>query len=189
MSKALRLLDFRKKKRLFKIFLLLFFVMGLTYGFIGGWVIPYFLNGNGFNAEMVGLIVGVQTLLSGLFSFLFSKSTNIRRITLLSGILFSATLFSLGFSFSLSAGALLILFGAVQGMNIIGQEGILAKICAKESYGIDIGLLMMGFHVGESLSLALSGILVLLFGYAAVFIPAAATYAVFFIGSYLMLEK
>jgi len=47
----------------------------------------------------------------------------------------------------------------------------------------------MGFHIGESLSLALSGILVLLFGYAAVFIIAAATYAVFFAGSYLILKE
>ena len=188
-SKALRFLDFRKKERIFKIFLLLFLVMGLTYGFIGGWVVPYFLSGNGFNTETVGLIIGVQTLLSGLFSFLFSRSTDIRRLTLLSGVLFSATLFSIGFSFSLSAGVLLIFFGAIQGMNIIGQEGILTKVCAKESYGIDIGLLMMGFHIGESLSLALSGILVLLFGYAAVFIIAAATYAVFFAGSYLILKE
>jgi MFS family permease len=189
MTKALHFLDFRKKERIFQIFLLLFFVMGLTYGFIGGFVVPFFLTGNGFNAEMVGLIVGVQTLLSGLFSFLFSKSTNMRSLTLLSGVLFSATLFSLGISFSLLAGALTIFCGAVQGMNIIGQEGILTKICDRESYGIDIGLIMMGFHIGESLGLALSGILVSLWGYAAPFFPAAITYAAFFIGAYLLMKE
>jgi hypothetical protein len=42
MEKALNFLDFRKKTKIFKIFLILFFVIGLSYGFRGGFIIPLF---------------------------------------------------------------------------------------------------------------------------------------------------
>lgn len=187
-TKALRFLDFRKKERIFKIFLFLFFMMGLTFGFVGGFVVPLFLSERGFDAETVGLIIGVETLLAGLFSFLFSRSTKMRQLILVSGILFSGVFFLLGHSYALLAGSLVIFYGGVQGMNSIGQEGILSKICAKESYGTDIGLLMMGLHVGESMSLALSGVLISLWGFVAPFVLSASTYAVFYVGSYLILE-
>ena len=189
-EKALHFLDFRKKQRIFKIFLVLFFVMGLSFGFIGGFVIPLFLKeGVGFDAEFVGLIVGVQTLLAGLFSYLFAKSAKMRRLILLSGVLYSVMFFLLGFSSSVFAAAIVIAYGVVQGMASIGQEGILSKICAKESYRTDIGLLMMGFHVGEALSLALSGFLIVLWGFAAPFLLAASTYVIFYVGSYLILKE
>ncbi len=184
-EQALRLLDFRKKSRKFKIFLVLFFTIGLAFGFRSGYVIPYFLSSVGFNPEEVGLIFGAIILLAGLSSYLFSRCSRIKELILLSGVLYSILLVSLGFSFPALAGALVIAVGFTEGMNSIGQEGILSKICEKESYGTDIGLLMMGLHIGESASLALSGILIANWGFTIPFVLAAAIYAVFYFGAFM----
>jgi MFS family permease len=188
-KEALHSLDFRKKKRLFKIFLVLFFVLGLSWGFRGGFVIPLFLDSHGFAAETIGLIVGAQILLAGMFSYLLSKSSSMRRLILLSGILCSVTFFLLGFLGSVFASALLIGYGSVEGMTSIGQEGILSRITNKDSYGTDIGLLMMGLHVGETLSLASSGLLISMWGFLVPFLLTASTYAVFSVSSYLILSE
>jgi len=188
-GKALQFLDFRKKDRVFKIFLFLFFIMGLSFGFRVGFVIPWFLDKNGFSTEVIGLIVGLQILLAGLFSYIFSRSSQIRRLILLSGVLYSVMFFLLGFSSSVFAGALVIAYGVVEGMNSVGQEGILSRLSSKESYGTDIGLLMMGLHVGEALSLALSGVLISLWGFVAPFLLSASTYVLFYVGSYLILKE
>jgi len=188
-KEALHSLDLRKKKRLFKIFLTLFFVLGLSWGFRGGFVMPLFLDNHGFAAETIGLILGAQILLAGVFSYIFSKSSSMRRLILLSGILYSITFFLLGFLGSVLASALLIAFGFVEGMSTIGQEGILSRITDKNSYGTDIGLLMMGLHVGEALGLASSGILISTWSFVAPFLLAASTYAIFSAGSYIILSE
>lgn len=183
-GQALRFLDFRKKGRKFKIFLFLFFIMGLAFGFRSGYVIPYFLSVVGFSAEDVGLIFGAMILMAGLSSYLFSRCQDVKKLILISGIAYSALLIPLGFSPAILAAALVVAVGFAEGMNSVGQEGILSKICDKESYGTDIGLLMMGLHVGESVSLALSGILIANWGFAASFVPAATVYAVFYLGAF-----
>ena len=188
-KKALRFLDFRKKKRLFKIFLILFFVIGLSYGFRGGFVIPLFLDNHGYTAETIGLILGMYGLLAGVFSYVFSKSNNMKLLILVSGGLYSVTFLSLGFSGPVVAGALLIAYGFVEGMTVIGQEGILSKITDKSSYGTDIGLLMTGLHIGETISLALSGLLISIWGFAVPFLLTASTYAIFSVASYLILTE
>lgn len=188
-EKALHFLDFRKKDRIFKVFLILFLVMGLSFGAIGGFVIPLFLDLKGFSAEAIGLILGVQILLAGLFSYVFSKSVKLRRLILLSGVLFSITFFLLGFSDPTLAVGFMLGYGVIEGVAAIGQEGILSRIADRESYGTDIGLLWMGFHVGESLSLALAGFLVSVWGFVAPFLLAASTYIVFSVGAYLTLKE
>lgn len=187
-EKALKFLDFRKKSKVFKIFLFLFFMMGVSFGLVGGFVIPLFLNVNGFSAEAIGLIIGVQILLAGLFSYLFVKTTRMRESILLSGVLFSVVFVLLGFSSALFAAVLVVVFGIVEGVAAIGQEGILSRICDKESYGTDIGLLMTGLHVGEAASLALSGFLIANWGFALPFLLAAASYAIFYVGSYIIMK-
>lgn len=189
MAKALRFLDFRRKTKLFKIFLFLFFMLGLSYGFRGGFIIPLFLDKNNFTAEAIGIIVGVQILLAGLSSFIFSRSTRMRQLLLLQGILFSITFSLLGFLDAFFAGMLVVAYGFVEGMSTIGQEGILSKICDKESYGTDIGLLMFGLHVGETLSLAFSGFLIAAYGFIVPFLLAASTYAIFYLTSYVILKE
>jgi len=188
-DRVLRFLDLRKKDSIFKIFLILLFVMGVSFGFIGGFVIPWFLSGNGFTAESIGLIVGTQTFLAGLFSHVFAKSSNFRRLILSSGVLYSVTFLLLGFSSFILAGIIVIFYGVVQGIASVGQEAILSRICAKESYGTDIGLLMTGLHIGETLSLALSGYIISLCGFMTLFVLAALTYVVFYVGSYLILKE
>lgn len=188
-EKAMRFLDFRKKDRIFKIFLFLFFMMGVSFGFRAGFVIPLFLDKSGFATEVIGLIYGLMILLAGLFSFLFSRSSRMRQLILFSGVLYSITFFLLGFSSSIFAGVLIISYGFVEGMASVGQEGILSKICAQESYGTDIGLLMMGLHIGESLSLALSGLLISFWGFTVPFLLSASTYTIFYVGSYLILKE
>ncbi|MEM2463543.1 MAG: MFS transporter [Candidatus Bathyarchaeia archaeon] len=187
-EQAINVLDFRKKSRKFKIFLFLFFMMGLAFGFRSGYVIPYFLSDSGFSDEAVGLIVGAMILLAGLSSHVFSRVSHVKELILTSGIAYSLLLAMLGFSSSAVAAAFVMAVGFTEGANSIGQEGILSKICNKESYGTDIGLLMMGLHLGESASLALSGILIENWGFAASFIPAATLYASFYIGTFILYE-
>jgi len=188
-KEALHFLDLRKKKRFFKIFLILFFVLGLSWGFRGGFVIPLFLDNYGFAAETIGMIVGAQILLAGIFAYLFSKSSSMRRLILLSGILYSITFLLLGFLSSVFASALLIAYGFVEGLTSIGQEGILSRITDKNSYGTDIGLLMMGLHVGETLGLASSGLLISMWGFVVPFLLTASTYAIFSVAAYFILKE
>lgn len=139
---------------------MLFFAIGLAYGFKSGFVLPLFLDENGFSAEGVGLIVGSMILVAGISSYILSKTLHVRNLILLSGLLYSVLMLVLGFSSSVYAGIIVLAIGFAEGTNSVGQEAILSKICAKESYGIDIGLLMMGLHMGGSISLALSGFLI-----------------------------
>ena len=184
-KQALLFLDFRKKERRFKIFLFLFFTLGLAFGFRSGYVIPYFLSSVGFSERDVGLIYGVMILMAGFASYIFSKCSSVKRLILLSGITYSAFLIPLGFSSPTLTAALVIVVGFAEGMNSIGQEGVLSKICGRESYGTDIGLLMMGLHLGETASLALSGILIANWGFASSFVLAATIHAVFYIGTFM----
>ncbi len=148
-----------------------------------------FLDNYGFAAETIGLILGMYGLLAGVFSYLFSKSNNMKRLILVSGVLYLVMFLLLGFSGPVVAGALLIAYGFVEGMAVIGQEGILSKITDKSSYGTDIGLLMTGLHIGETLSLALSGLLISMWGFVAPFLLTASAYAIFSVTSYLILSE
>ena len=112
-----------------------------------------------------------------------------RQLILLSGVLHSVLFSLLGFLSSIFVGSLVVAYGFVEGMGSIGQEGILWKISDKESYGTDIGLLMMGLHIGETLSLALSGFLIAMWGFAVPFLLTASTYAIFYVGSYAILKE
>ena len=188
-AKAQKFLDFRKKSRVFKIFLALFLVLGLSFGLVEGFVFPLFLGNVGFGVEEIGLIIGVEIFVAGLSSYLFSKTSRMRELILLSGILFTVTLLLLGFTSWIFGAMLVIFFGLAQGISSIGQEGILSKICDVECYGTDIALLMMGLHLGESLSLALSGFLISLWGFVAPFVLAASTHVFFYVGSYVVLKE
>jgi MFS family permease len=187
-SKALRFLDFRRKEKLFRKFLILFCMMGVSLGLIGGFVLTWYLDANGFNLEMIGLILGTQILLAGVFSNLFSKTTKTRQSILLSGIMFASTFLILGFAAPFLAVVLIVFYGAIQGIASIGQEAIASRISNKRSYGTDIGLLWTGFHITESLSLALTGIMISTWGFTAPFVLAALTYLIFAFGSYFSLR-
>ena len=188
-SKALRFLDFRKKEKLFRKFLILFCMMGVSLGLVGGFVLTWYLDANGFSLEAIGLIIGMQILLAGIFSHLFSKTTRTKQSILLSGIMFALTFVILGFTAPILAAALIVFYGATQGIASIGQEAIASRISDKRSYGTDIGLLWTGFHMTESLSLALTGIMISLWGFTVPFILSALTYLIFAVGSYFALKE
>ena len=189
LTKALRYLDLRNKEKAFTTFLLLFFAMGLSFGFRGGYVFPLFLEENKFDVEAIGVFLGVQTLLAGLSLYLFSKKIKLEKLILLSGFLYSLFLLLLGFSSHLSAAFLIIVFGLADGLVGGGSEGILVKITGEESYGIDIGLLMMGLHAGTTISLAISGFLIALWGFAAPFLSSALIFPIFYISAYFLLRQ
>ena len=188
-AKALHLLDFRKKKKVFKTFLILFFVMGLSFGFRRDFVFPLFLSKNGFDAETIGILLSLQILLAGLFSYSFARRVEIEKLILMSGVLYTVILILLGFSSSVFAGILVIAYGVVEGLLSIGQEGILSRITGKESYGTDIALLMMGLHGGETLSLAMSGFLISMWSFAAPFLMSASILPFYYVTSYFILKE
>lgn len=189
MSRALHLPDFRKKDKVFKRFLVLFIVMGLAFGFRSGFIFPLFLNSNGFDAEIVGVLVGLQVLLAGLFSYLFAKRFEMGKLLLVSGLFYTVTLVLLAFSSAIFAGFLVVVYGVVEGLLSISQEGILSRVTSEGSYGTDIGLLMMGLHGGNTLSLALSGFLIEMWGFIAPFLMSALIFVVFYVGSYFLLKE
>ena len=188
-AKALHLLDFRKKKKVFKVFLILFFAMGLSLGFQSDFVFPLFLIKNGFDAETIGVLLGLQILLAGLFSYLFARRVEIRKLILVSGVLYTVIFILLGFSSSVYAGIFVVTYGIVAGLLSISQEGILSRIAGKESYGIDIGLLMMGLHSGRTLSLAMSGLLISMWGFMVPFLMSASIFPLFYVTSYFILKE
>jgi len=187
-DKALRLLDFRKKGKTFNIFLVLLFVMGLSFGLRSGYVFPLFLTANGFDPEIVGVLVGLQIFLAGLVSYVFARRCEMKKLILVSGVLYTGILAFLGFSSSVLAGVLVVVYGIIEGLMSICQEGILTSLSKEGSYGIDIGLLMMGLHAGDTISLAMAGFLIEWWGFAVPFLLSAAIYVVFFAGSYRVLK-
>jgi len=188
-SEVLHHLDVRKKRKIFRKFFVLFFVMGASLGFLGSFVFPLFLSGNGFDPPTIGLLLGLQVLLSGLFMYLFEGIFELRKLILLSGLLYTVVVTSLGFSSWLLAGILIVVFGIVDGLLSVCQEGILTRITNRESYGTDIGLLTMGLNSGRTLSLAMSGLLIGMFGFAPSFLLSALIFVFFFIASYVVLKE
>ena len=187
---ALYYLDLRKKEKMFTMFLILFFVMGLSFGFRGGgYVFTLFLEENKFDAEAIGVFIGVETLLAGLSLYLFTKKIKLEKLILLSGFLYSLFLLLLGFSSRLLAAFLVIVFGLADGLVGGGSEGILVKITGEESYGTDIGLLMMGLHAGTTISLATSGFLIKLWGFTATFLSSALIFPIFYLSAYFLLKQ
>lgn len=188
-KRALHYLDLRNKEKVFRRFLLLFFIMGLSFGFKSGYIFTWFLDESGFDAQTIGVFLGIQTLLAGLSSHMFTKKIKIEKLILLSGFLYSLVLVLLGFSSYIVAAFLVVMYGVVDGLLSGGHEGILLKISKEESYGTDIGLLMMGLHGGTTISLAMSGFLIDLWGYSVPFLLSASIFVVFYVSAYSLLKK
>ncbi len=187
-ARALERLDIWKRQRTFKLLLTLFFAMGLSLGFVSNFVFPLFLSENGFDTETIGLFLGLQISLAGLFSYLIAGKTDVRKTLLISGVLYISVLVLLGISNGIMAGILAITYGIAEGVLSIGQEGILARTASRDSYGTDIGLLTMGLHGGRVLSLAITGFLISLWGFAAPFLTSAFVFAFFLFGVHLLLK-
>jgi MFS family permease len=188
-EKVFSFLDIRKKERRFQLFLVMFILMGVSHGFQGGFIIPLFLNSHGYTAETIGLIISIQILLASIFSYLFVRRYKMTSLILLSGVLYSLTFFLLGMVPRLLAGILIIMLGVVRGIASVGEEGILSQIVNQESYGTDIAILMVGLHLGEAGSLAVSGFLISLWGFVTPFLLSASIYGTYIFASYILLKK
>lgn len=188
-AKAVQLVDFRKKRKDFKIFLILFFVIGLSLGFRSGYIFPLFLSQKGFNVETIGILSGFGTLLSASFSYFVARRFEINKLILLSGVLCTVILVFLGFSSSFSAAILVLVYGAAMGLFNMGEEGIFATITSKESYGVDIGLLWMGHYIAQTISMAMSGFLISMWSFAAPFWISAAILPLYYVTAYFIMKK
>ena len=188
-SEAIHALDFRRKGSEFKSFLLMFIVMGLAVGLLAGFVFPLFLLNSGFSTEEIGLLIGLQIFLAGVFSYIFAGRFRLRTIVLLSGALYGVVLILLGVSTPMFVGILVVSYGMVNGLLGIAQEGILSRITNAESYGTDIGLLMMGLHGGRTISIALAGFLISAYGFAAPFLLSAFILMFFSFVAYRVLGR
>jgi hypothetical protein len=79
--------------------------------------------------------------------------------------------------------------GGISGMMTVTQEGIMSKITDRQSYGTDIGLLWTGFHIGESVSLVITGFLIATWGFIAPFALTAASFPLFYVPAYLIMKR
>jgi len=165
-------LDLRRREESFKRFLLLFLLTGLAYGFIGlptgGYILPIFLLENGFDSKTIGVLISLHMLITGL-SIPFFVKMKIEKVLLYGGLFSSFVLFLLGLARYFWGVFLILLLGIAMGIIHSVQEGIFSKATRDESYGSDIGLLMMGLHAGRTVSLAFSGFLIASFGFVAPF--------------------
>lgn len=186
---AFEFLDFRRKKKVFNRVLIVFCILGLSYGLIAGYVFPLFLSYNGFSVEVIGLSLGFQSLLAGLFTYLFMKKKKVSKLILYSGILYSIILFLVGISNSFLVIFFFILFGAAIGIVDAGIESIFYKVADSRSYSTDIGLLLMGFHTTRTISLILSGFLIASFGFVAPISLSAFIFVGYLILSYRTFKK
>lgn len=183
-------LDLRRREKLFKRFLMLFLLMGLAYGFIGpptgGYILPIFLLENEFDPTTIGVLLSLHTLISGLFIPFFAKM-KVEKVLLYGGLFCSIILFLLGLTRYFWAASLILLLGIAIGVISSVQEGIFSKATKDESYGSDIGLLMMGLHAGRTISLAFSGFLIASFGFVAPFWLSALIFLI--ISFFFLVQK
>ena len=186
---VLALLDFRRRSKVFRIFFVLSFLRGLATGFWSGFVLPLFLKGNGFGAQTIGLLLGLQALIAGASSYVFARESRLKKLILTSGVLYTLLFTLLGLSVSIFSGLLIIFLGVVEGLLAVVNEGVLPRITKRESYGSDIGLLMLGLHVGLTLSLAISGFLISSFGFVLLFVFSALVLIPEYVISYVVLKE
>ena len=183
---ALREIDIRKMKISLKIFLLLFFVRGLSIGFISGYVLPLFLRNIGMEVRLIGIILSTYLLLSGFSSYLF-RGIEIKKLVLFGGFFSSLFLMSLSFLYPLVP-FIILLLGWVKGIEFSSVESLISKISRKESYAADIGMLFLGFHIGLFISQFLAGFIIASFGFNMIFTLSALILIIYTIFAYRTLR-
>jgi MFS family permease len=161
------------KSKKFKIFFWLFFIQGLYYGLISGYIFPLFLKEIGTGIEQIGLILGMQALLSGIAIYFLRSWGKGKYKLLVGGILNALSFVFIAFSPQIFLPAIIILSGISSGLSEAGGETIFVETANRESLAGDIGLLMIGVNVGISITQAVSGFIISSFGFVYLFIAAA----------------
>ena len=177
------------KSSKFKRFFWLYFINGLYYGLCGGYIFPLFLKESGFTIEKIGLVLGIQSLLSGIVLY-FLRSRGEGKNKLLIGGFFSS-LFLILISLSMGSPALPVivaLMGLFTGIAEAGGEKIFVEVADHGSFAGDIGILMIGVNVGMSATQAVSGFLISSLGFTSVFLGSAILNLLFIIPAFKTME-
>lgn len=169
----------RKVRKGVRKFLVPFFILGISNGFVSSYVITLFLQGMGISPEGIGILITVQLLVAGIIlSFLMFGVQ--KRVVYLIFPLSIIMLIVVPPKFMLLA---FLFFGLGFGISRASVETLLPRIVDHEHYGRDIGILMMSAHIGNTVSTAFSGFVISSYGFSASFVLGA----IFFI-LYLLLS-
>lgn len=188
-SKLIDNLNLKKKSAVLKKFILLFCILGIVSGLTSDYIFPTFLKSNGFDVKLIGALLGLQLLLCGIFVFLFRRWKNIRKLIILSGLLTVIFLAPIGFANYNFIVIFILLLGIGSGISQVAMEIIVTKTTNKKSYGGDLGLLYLGFHITRSITLALSGFLIASLGFSIVFLIAAIIVMVYSIFAAIQFKR
>lgn len=183
-SAIVRALDFRSKSKKFKNFVGIFFLLGLSWGLITGYILPLFLKTMGVPVENIGLLLGIRVLFNGIFIYLFSSIWTGKRKILVGGLLISLIIALLAFSDYTTLPVLIVLFGMASGIADAGYETIFVHIVDHDSLGRDIGILLIGTHVGMSVTQGLSGFVITSLGFPILFFTSAMLFTLFSLAAY-----
>ncbi len=185
---AFKSLDVRYRNKRFKNFIWIFLLIGLSWGFIAGYILPLFLDGMGVPVGMIGLLLGVRILMNGLSVYVFSSIWSGKTKLLVGGTLFSILLILLpSVEYSVMP-IILVMMGTVAGISDAGYETIFTSITDRNSLGKDMGILMIGVQLGMAVTQALSGFVITNLGFSAMFTMSAILYFMFSISSYKNLK-
>ncbi len=163
-------IDLRGKSPTFLAFIALLCIPGFSSGIIRSYVVPLFLKSMELPIERIGALLCLQSLASGITLYFLSLRVDHKNFLLLSGL--HSFIGVLAFSFAKESNVvpLILVLGSATGAIIAVYETVTARMAGERSYGLDIGLLMLGFHSGNTLSQAISGFLISSVGYPVLFL-------------------
>lgn len=180
----IRSINVKHKSKKFKNFIGIFFLIGLSWGLITGYIMPLFLKTMAIPIETIGLLLGVRVFFNGISAYVFSSIWTGKRKVLVGGLTFSVILALLSFSDYTTLPILIVLLGAASGIADSGHESIFVSVVDHDSVGRDIGMLMIGTHVGMSITQAVSGFVIASFGFPILFFVSAMLYTLFSLTAY-----
>jgi len=179
-KKFFQYFDLKNKHPLFLRGFFLCFLIGISAGLTGGYVLPLFLKSLSFETKNIGILLGFQTLLLGIFIFFFGKLKKKRWFLI--GLFYSITLFLIGyFKNPFLISLLVLLLGITYGIVPVFNEDLFSRLIKNGSFATDIGILTLAIHLGRALSLASAGFLINLFGFWSVFFLGGVIFILFLI--------
>jgi MFS family permease len=186
--KVFAALKLNNKKKRFKNFFILFFILGFSIGFTSGYIFPLFLREMKMGVEEIGLLLGIKILFGGISLYALHSIEDSRKKVLLGGLLYSLLLVIIPFSSPTFLPLIVILLGIIGGVAEAGHEGIFLEVANHNSLAGDIGILMVGTHVGMSVTQAISGFAITTFGFPLLFLTSAILYTLFSLIAYHNME-
>ncbi|MBS3055266.1 MAG: MFS transporter [Candidatus Aenigmarchaeota archaeon] len=169
-------LNFMKKEPVFKKVMIFWFIMGLSDGFATAYIFPLFLSQNSFSPELIGVLLGLQSLIAGFSVFLFRKLKITTAMAL--ALSYAALLFMIPNFTGTILSIMIILIGVTGGFITSSGEGIMSRITSSKSYGTDIGTLLLGYHFARTINLSISGWLIASYGFVTLFSLSAIFFVV-----------